>query len=104
MTIVIDFGEWHIESHWIEHGTVATATQSDVIFNLDRPGLLWGAYSVLSVNPATAALLGVLLTDAGVSINDTLLGTQFDSLQSSVRNDSGGNRVMRHLITLIVKK
>jgi len=103
MTIIADFGNWHIESHRIVHTDVATATTDVSNFNLDRAGVFLGFANMYTAAPITNSDEVHCQVDHLTNFDVPDIGERITGLRSVVRNTSGANTTVEHLIIVYIR-
>jgi len=104
MPVIIDMGDYWIESHFINHGFVGNGLGSNVVFSLDKPGRVVGVSDLLSLESAApAASLNWQVTKADTTAID-VYGEELTQLESRVRNDSGIGLTITKIIMVFLKR
>jgi len=88
MTIILDFGTWHVEAFHLTGFTATTGSSDDQEVNFTRPGTLLAINAVKVRATNQTAIFSSILTLGGTG--DVAFGTRITGVRIRMHNDDSG--------------
>jgi len=101
MTIIQDFGTWHVERHLDEFTLDNTTTDSNTI-TFDRPGTVLSIQSSMSGNTASPEQLLYVTNASGTVLTAAYFSGRQTSCRIIFRNETGGTITLATITTVII--